>query len=75
MIREYLARRRQAKALAWIEAHRRPDPEFMVRRMAQLSPQRRERAKRNIQLAYEDGTCSAEPESMTSSPSQHGSGR
>jgi hypothetical protein len=34
---------RQRQALKRVEAMRRPDPDYMVRRLAQLSPERRKR--------------------------------
>lgn len=43
MIAAYLAKRRQRAAQARLEATRKPDPQYIRRRMAQLSPERRAR--------------------------------
>jgi hypothetical protein len=43
MLKRLLRSYRQRQAIKRLEALRRPDPDYMVRRLAQLSPERRKR--------------------------------
>lgn len=50
MISRILAHHRRARIIRRLEATMRPDPDFRGHRLAQFSPERRERYWRNVDL-------------------------
>lgn len=51
MLKHLIRAYRQKQAIKRVEAMRRPDPDYLVRRLAQFSPERRQRYFANIKKA------------------------